>query len=112
VRKQTFVSLVVITLLVLGGIALGVGRMQASAHVQAPIVHTQSNAVQAQLLNQQGGPDQETQDNGATLNGAEKDLSDPGETTGSVEDQGQDQNLPGGGHQDQGQVDHQFEGTE
>lgn len=112
-RKRTFVILAAITILVLGAITFGVGRMQvASAHVQAPVVQTQSNAVQAQLLNQQGGPDQETQDTGAAVNGAEKDSSDPGETTGSAEDQGQDQNLPGGGHQDQGQVDHQFEGTE
>jgi hypothetical protein len=105
-RKRTFIILAAITILVLGAITFGVGRMQvASAHVQAPVVQTQSN-------NQQVVPDQETQESGAALNGAEKDSTDPGETTGSVEDQGQDQNLPGGGHQDQGQVDHQFEGTE
>ena len=86
-RKRTFVIFAAITLLVLGALTFGVGRMQvASAHVQTPVV-------QAQLLNQQGGPD-------------------PGETTGSVEDQSQDQHLPGGGHQVQGQADHQFEGTE
>ena len=67
---------------------MGVGRTQvASAHVQAPALHTQSNTVQAQVTNQQGDPDQETENNG-------------------TEDQGQDQNLPGGGRQDQGQVDH------
>jgi hypothetical protein len=105
-RKRTFVIFAAITLLVLGAITFGVGRTQvASAHVQAPVV-------QAQLLNQQGGPGQETQDAGAAANGTEKDSTDPGGTTGSVEDQSQDQNLPGGGHQDQGQADHQFEGTE
>ena len=50
-------------------------------------MHTQSNTVQAQVTNQQGDPDQETENNG-------------------TQDQGQDQNLPGGGRQDQGQVDH------
>ena len=99
-KKRTFVSLAVIALLVLGGIALGVGRMQASAHVQAPVVQTQSNTGHAQLHN------------GTAANGTENDPPDSGETTGSAEGQGQDQNLPGGGHQDQGQVDHQFEGTE
>ena len=85
----------------------------ASAHVQAPAVHTQSNAVQAQLHDQQADSDQETQDNGTAGNGTENDPPDPGETPGSAEDQGQDQNLPGGGHQDPGPAtDHQFEGTE
>ena len=101
-RKRSFVILAAITILVLGAITFGVGRMQvASAHVQAPVVQTQSN-------NQQIVPDQETQDTGEALNGTEKDSTDPGETIGTVEDQG----LPGGGHQDQDQVDHQFEGTE
>ena len=112
-RKRTLVIVAAITFLVLGAIALGVGRMQvASAHAQTPVVHTQSKAVQIQINNQQGSSDQEKQDNGTAVNGTEKDPPDPGETPGSAEDQGQDQNLPGGGHQDQGPVDHQFEGTE
>lgn len=112
-RKRTLVTFAAITFLVLGAIALGVGRMQgASAHVQAPVVYTQSNAVQAQVHNQQAGLAQEAQDNGTAVNGTENDPPDPGETPRSAEDQGQDQNLPGGGHQDQGQADHQFEGTE
>jgi len=95
-RKRTLVTFAVITLLMLGALAFGVGRTQAaSAHVQAPaVVHTQLNNVQAQV------------------NGTENDPPDPGETPGSAEDQGQDQNLPGGGHQDQGPADHQFEGSE
>jgi hypothetical protein len=95
-RKRTLVTFAVITLLVLGALAFGVGRTQgASAHVQAPAVHTQSNTVQTQV------------------NGTENDPPDPGETPGSAEDQGQDQNLPGGGHQDPGSTtDHQFEGSE
>ena len=85
----------------------------ASAHVQAPVVYTQSNAVQAQVHHQLAGLAQKTQDNGAAVNGTEKDPPDPGETPGAAEDQGQDQNLPGGGHQDPGPAtDHQFEGTE
>ncbi|HEX6108312.1 MAG TPA: hypothetical protein VFZ02_02780 [Ktedonobacteraceae bacterium] len=105
-RKRTFVILAAITILVLGGIALGVGRMQVAS------AHAQTTTVQTQLNNQQGGLDQETRDDGAAVNGTVNDPPDPGESTGSAEDQGQDQNLPGGGHQDQGQVDHQFEGTE
>lgn len=105
-RKQIVITIAAITFLVLGGIALGLGRMQgASAHAQTP-------AVQAQVSNQQGNPAQEAQENGSAVNGTEKDPPDPGETTGAAEDQEQDQNLPGGGHQDQGQADHQFEGTE
>jgi hypothetical protein len=105
-RKRTLLIVAAITLLVLAGIALGVGRMHvASAHAQTP-------TVQAQVNNQHAAPDPETQDNGPAVNGTEKDSPDPGETTGPAEDQGQDQNLPGGGHQDQGQVEHQFEGTE
>jgi hypothetical protein len=110
-RKRTLITVAAISLLVLGAIALGVGRMHvASAHIQAPVVSTQSNAVQAQVHNQQAGLAQKTQDNGTAVNGTENDPPDPGETPGSAEEQ--DQNLPGGGHQDQGQVDHQFEGTE
>ena len=112
-RKRTLLTAAAIALLVLGAIALGVGRMHAaSAHAQAPVVQTQSHTVQAQLNNQQAGPDQKTQDHGAAVNGTENDPPDPGETPEAAEDNGQDQNLPGGGHQDQGQVDHQFEGTE
>ena len=113
-RKRTLLTAAAIALLVLGAIALGVGRMQgASAHVQAPVVNTQSNFVQAQAHNQQAGLAQQTQDNGTAVNGTENDPPDPGETPGSAEDQGQDQNLPGGGHQDPGpSTDHQFEGTE
>ena len=105
-RKRTIVILAAITILVLGGIALGIGRTQVAS------AHAQTTTVQTQLNNQQAGLDQETKDDGAAVNGTEKDPPDPGETTGSVEDQGQDQDLPGGGYQDQSQVDHQFEGTE
>src|SRR2546421_5289227 len=105
-RKQTVLAVVVLSLLLLAGLAFGGGSMLvASAHTLTPTVQTQVNT-------QQASPDQAIHATGAAVNGPEKDASDPGETTGSAEDQGQDTNLPGGGHQDQGQVDHQFEGTE
>lgn len=90
--KKT-IPLSALALVLLGGSALGMSRINATP------VHAQTVAPQIQAVSQ-------------------KDSAETAETKEGVEsvepanEQAQEKNLPGGGHQDQGQADHQFEGIE
>jgi len=93
-NKQKILTLSALTLAVLGGVTVGLGKIGPTlVHAQAPTAQVQQVAVTKP-------EDVETQG---------KESVEANEPTNE-----QEKNLPGGGHQDaEGvNVDHQFEGVE
>jgi len=95
-NKQKIVALSALTLAVLGGATVGLGKIGPTlVHAQAPTAQVQQiTATKPEAVEAQG------------KEGVEG--SEP------ANEQAQEKNLPGGGHQDaEGvNVDHQFEGVE
>jgi len=95
-NKQKILTLSALTLAVLGGATVGIGKIGPS------LAHAQTPATQVQQVASEKGEAVETQGRESV------------EANEPANEQEQEKNLPGGGHQDAdgATVDHQFEGIE